>query len=174
MYADVVHPNDTGHILTSELLIALLEEVNGKSVSERAINETSPDLPTPVISDLFADCMLFQNKALKATESKGWSQPSDGGCWEASEPGSRVTFAFQGSLLFMGFDMDKGLESRVRFSIDGSVDQELKPDAHRRPIARNLVTGKHSVGIELIGASGSTNTVGKIKVWGVGGAGCQR
>jgi lysophospholipase L1-like esterase len=30
MYADVVHPNDTGHILASELLIALLNDVNAK------------------------------------------------------------------------------------------------------------------------------------------------
>ena len=30
MYADEVHPNDTGHILASELLIALLSDVNAK------------------------------------------------------------------------------------------------------------------------------------------------
>lgn len=28
LYADVVHPNDTGHILASELLISILEQVN--------------------------------------------------------------------------------------------------------------------------------------------------
>ena len=169
LYADVVHPNDTGHILASELLIAVLEQVNGQRSSGQPAPE--PQLPAPAISELFADCAFSQYQALKPAQQSGWSQSADGKRWESAATGSSIEFDFTGRVLFLGFDVDKGFGSRVTFSVDRGAPQALKPDAHRRPLARDLAPGKHRLRIEVSGAPAAGAPTDKIHIWAIGSAG---
>jgi lysophospholipase L1-like esterase len=169
LYADVVHPNDTGHILASELLIAVLEQVNGQRSSGQPAPE--PQLPSPAISELFADCAFSQYQALKPAQQSGWSQSADGKRWESAATGSSIEFDFTGRVLFLGFDVDKGFGSRVTFSVDRGAPQALKPDAHRRPLARDLAPGKHRLRIEVSGAPAAGAPTDKIHIWAIGSAG---
>ena len=169
LYADVVHPNDTGHILASELLISILEQVN----HQRSSGQPAPDtqLPSPAISDLFADCAFSQYQALKTAQQNGWNHSADGRQWESAATRSSIEFDFTGRVLFLGFDVNKGFGSRMTFSVDGGAPQALKPDAHRRPLARDLAPGKHRLRIEVSRDPAVGTPTDKIHIWAIGGAG---
>ena len=169
LYADVVHPNDTGHILASELLIAILEQVNRQRSSDQPAPDTQ--LPSPAISDVFADCAFSQYQALKPAQQSGWNHSADGKQWEIAATGSFIEFDFTGRALFLGFDVDKGFKSRATFSVDGGTPQALKPDAHRRPLARDLAPGKHRLRIEVSGDPAAGAPTDKIRIWAIGSAG---
>jgi lysophospholipase L1-like esterase len=169
MYADVVHPNDTGHILASELLIALLEQVNRQPPSGQPAPDTK--LPAPAISELFADCAFSQYQALKPAQQSGWNHSADGRQWEIAATSGSIEFDFTGRALFLGFDVDKGFRSPVTFSVDGGAPQALKPDAHRRPLARDLVSGKHRLRIEVSGTPATAAPTDRIHIWAIGSAG---
>lgn len=169
MYADVVHPNDTGHILTSELLIALLNDVNAKAgVSSPAIRG---DLPAPMISDLFAHCRYAQYADLKPTQNSGWTRSSDGNKWECpTKTDGAIEFGFSGKLLFVGYDIDKEAEPFTTFSIDGGKSQPLKSSPNRLPLAESLSPGEHRVRIEFAGSKAAQEAA-KVRIWAVGAAG---
>lgn len=170
MYADVVHPNDTGHILASELLIALLNDVNAKP--EPIFTASRADLPVPMISGLFANCRYAQGTDLKPTQNNGWTQTSDGTKWEsqASTDGA-IEFEFSGELLFVGYDIDKEAEAHATYSIDDGKAQPLKINPNRLPLAENLPPGKHRVRIEFAGSKSSQGATAKVRIWGLGSAG---
>jgi len=170
MYADVVHPNDTGHILASELLIALLGDVNAKHGPSATANRA--ELPAPMISDLFANCRYAQGSDLKPTQNSGWTQTPDGTKWEspASTDGG-IEFGFSGKLLFVGYDIDKEAEPFASFTIDGGLAQPLKSSANRLPLAEDLPPGQHRVRIEFAGSKVPAGSTAKVKIWAVGAAG---
>ena len=170
MYADVVHPNDTGHILASELLIALLNDVNAKP--EWSATTSRADLPAPMITDLFANCRYAQGTDLKPTQNSGWTQNADGTKWEspASTDGS-IEFGFAGKLLFVGYDIDKDSEPFATFSIDGGQAQPLKNSPNRLPLAEGLPPGQHRVRIDFAGSKALARSNAKVKIWSVGAAG---
>jgi lysophospholipase L1-like esterase len=170
MYADVVHPNDTGHILASELLIALLNDVNAKPESSGPASHA--DLPAPMITDLFAHCRYAQGTDLKPAQNSGWTQTAEGTKWEspASTDGG-IEFGFAGKLLFMGYDIDKDSESFAAFSIDGGKAQPLKNSPNRLPLTEDLPPGQHRVRIEFAGSKVPSGSNAKVKIWAVGAAG---
>jgi lysophospholipase L1-like esterase len=170
MYADVVHPNDTGHILASELLIALLNDVNAKPESGAPASHAA--LPAPMITDLFANCRYAQGTDLKPTQNSGWTQNADGTKWEspASTNGS-IKFGFAGKLLFVGYDIDKDSEPFATFSIDGGQAQPLKNSPNRLPLAEDLPLGQHRVRIDFAGSKVPAGSAAKVKIWAVGAAG---
>jgi hypothetical protein len=170
MYADVVHPNDTGHILASELLIALLNDVNAKP--ESSATASRADLPAPMITDLFATCRYAQGTDLKPTQNIGWTQNADHTKWEspASTDGS-IEFGFAGKLLFVGYDIDKDSEAFATFSIDCGQAQPLKNSPNRLPLADDLPAGEHNVRIDFAGSKVPAGSNAKVKIWSVGAAG---
>jgi hypothetical protein len=141
LYADVVHPNDTGHIRASELLIALLNDVNAKPESSATASQA--DLPAPMITDLFANCRYAQGTDLKPTQNIGWTQNADHTKWEspAFADGS-IEFGFAGKLLFVGYDIDKDSEAFATFSID---EKQSQPIAARRGPARRPAPRAHRI-----------------------------
>lgn len=170
MYDDVVHPNDTGHILASELLIGLLENVNAKPSANVKPNPTQ--LPAPMISDFFAHCRYAQYTDLKPTKNSGWTQTADGTKWEtpASTDGS-IEFEFSGELLFVAYDIDKAAEAHATYSIDGGKPQPLTINPNRLPLAENLPPGKHRVRIDFAGSKSPQGATAKVRIWGLGSAG---
>ena len=171
MYADVVHPNDTGHILASELLIALLNEVNAKP--EPTSKASHAELPAPMISDLFASCRYAQGIDLKPSLNSGWTRSSDGNKWECpTKTDGAIEFGFSGKLLFVGYDIDKEAEPFATFTIDGGKAQPLKSSPNRLPLAEDLPPGQHRVRIEFAGSKAPQETA-KVRIWAVGAAGTQ-
>lgn len=170
MYADVVHPNDVGHIRASELLIALLKDVKAKP--EPSTSASHADLPAPMISDLFANCRYAQYADLKPTQNSGWTQTSDGTKWEnPASTNGEIEFGFVGKLLFVGYDIDKDAEPFTTFSIDEGKAQPLKDNPNRLPLAEDLPAGQHRARIEFAGSKAPQGTTAKVRIWGVGAAG---
>ena len=68
----------------------------------------------------------------------------------------------------MGYDIAKGAEPLVTFTIDGGAPQPLKPDGNRPPIASGLTLAAHRVRVEYSGSKAPQTGVGQIKIWAVG------
>jgi lysophospholipase L1-like esterase len=169
MYADVVHPNDTGHILASELLIALLQQVKEQPAPD-AIPTT---LPTPMISDLFVDCRYAQYADLQPTANNGWKRTADGHRWESPATGGTIEFGFDGELLFLGYEIDAAAEPLVTYRIDGGSPRPLKRNPNRLPLAEGLTPGPHRILIEH--AASQPATAGpRVQIWSMGAAGKTR
>ena len=167
MYADVVHPNDAGHLLAAKFLSNLLE----KKLRETAIPDSSEDLPAPLISKVYENCQFSSHESLKVTANSGWERSSDQKSWEGYREGDSVEFEFTGQSLFLGYDFDKEQPPEAVFSVDGAKPQRLKEDAHRRPLASNISAGSHKIRIEIQRTGTTSGTPGKLKIWGIGGAG---
>ncbi len=167
LYADVVHPKDSGHRLAGRLLGKLLEN----TLSAQAAPAPAANLPEPLISDLYEDCRFFSYASLKPAANNGWTRSADQKFWEGSAAGDSIEFEFTGRSLFLGFDFEKEQAPQAVFTIDGGKPQPLKEDAHRRPVAANLSPGLHRIRIETQRTGAVSGTPGKLKVWGVGGAG---
>lgn len=170
MYADVVPPNDTGHILASELLIALLEKA--KSLPEAAAKH--PSLPSPMISDLFVDCRYAQNTDLKPSANSGWTTTTDKSKWESPAEGGTVEFTFDGELLFLGYEIDVEAEPLASYRIDGGESRPLKRNPNRLPLAEGLKPGPHTIRIEAASSSGRPSPNAKVRIWSLGAAGKTR
>jgi lysophospholipase L1-like esterase len=172
MYADVVHPNDTGHILAAELLIALLDDVNRNPPAATSESVSRENLPAPMITDLFANCHYAQYTDLKPTQNSGWTQTPDGTKWESpAATDGGIEFGFAGKLLFVGYDLDEEAERFATFSIDGGSAQPLKKSPNRLPLAEDLAPGQHRVRIEFAGSKVPQGSTAKVRIWAVGAAG---
>ncbi len=166
MYADVVHPNDTGHILASELLIALLEKA--KALPEPGAERTA--LPAPMISDLFVDCRYAQNTDLKPSTNSGWTTNADKSKWESPAEGGTIEFTFDGELLFLGYEIDAEAEPLASYRIDGGESRPLKRNPNRLPLAEGLKPGTHTIRIELASAASRQAPSAKVRIWSLGAA----
>jgi hypothetical protein len=164
MYADVVHPNDVGHGLATDLLVALLEQ-------ERKLPQPiapAAALPAPLISDRYARCAIAQRGNLKPTTVTGWTKAANG-AWESTTPDSVIEFTFSGTTLFLGFDVVAGQTAKLTCAIDDGKSQPLDGTGNRLPVAEGLAAGLHRVRITVAG--GQANPTGKVTIWAVGGAG---
>lgn len=166
LYADVVHPKDAGQLRASQLLFKLLQtSLDGKADSPQAT-----DLPPPVISNAYENCVFSIYESLQPVSNTGWERSSDQKFWESSKAGDSIEFEFVGQSLFLGYDFEKEQAPEAVFAIDGGKLQPLKEDAHRRPIASNLSAGTHRIRIDTQRKGTASGILGKLKVWGVGGA----
>jgi len=170
MYADVVHPNDTGHILASELLIALLQRVK----DQPAPAGMPTTLPAPMISDLFVDCRYAQYADLQPTANSGWTRTTDGHSWESPATGGTIEFGFEGELLFLGYEIDAAAEPLATYRIDGGSPQPLKRNPNRLPLAEGLSPGPHRVRIEFAPGPKPLPVAPAVRVWSLGAAGKSR
>jgi lysophospholipase L1-like esterase len=170
MYDDVVHPNDTGHILASELLIGLLENVNAKPSSDTKPSPTQ--LPAPMITDFFAHCRYTQGPDLKPTQNSGWTQNADATKWESSiTTDGSIEFSFVGQLLFVGYEITQESEALASYSVDGGPPQPLKINPNRLPLAENLPAGPHHIRINFTGSKAPQGSTDQVKIWAIGAAG---
>lgn len=166
LYADVVHPKDAGHLLAAKLLQTFLEKTN----ADTSVPVTAAGIPKPLISDLYETCRFSSYENLNAMTNSGWARSSDSKYWESGTPGDSIEFEFTGQSLFLGYDFAKEQAPQAAFSIDGGKPQPLKEDAHRRPIALNLSPGMHKLRVEIQRNGTPSGSLGKLKIWGMGGA----
>jgi hypothetical protein len=166
LYADVVHPKDEGHLFAGKLLRKLFESVLPNTDS----TQPAAEIPVPLISDLYESCRFAAYEELKTTANTGWERSADQKFWEGDAHGDAIEFEFTGHALFLGYDFEKEQAPKAVFSIDGGKPQPLKEDAHRRPIASDLRSGTHRLRIEIQRDGTASGPLGKLKIWGVGGA----
>jgi len=170
LYADVVHPNDTGHTLAAELLIGLLEKTQG--LPEPTARRTA--LPAPMTSGLFVDCRYAQHSDLLPTANQGWLRTADGDRWESPATGGAIEFGFEGELLFLGYEIDAAAEPLATYRIDGGAPRPLTRNPNRLPLAEGLSPGPHHVRIETAPAKSPPLDNARVRIWSLGSAGRTR
>jgi lysophospholipase L1-like esterase len=194
MYADVVHPNDKGHTLATELMVFLFEKARSEALSGAKLPQIPSTLPPPMISDTYTRCSLAQGPALVPVANNGWRRTANGRSWESGNADTSIEFETVGTVLFLGFDVDKPTEALTTYSIDGASPMPLKMEPNRPPLATGLAPGKHRIKISYAGskahAAKATPTPAtgaqpaatpwpdpagqapaKLSIWGIGSAG---
>lgn len=158
MYADNVHPNDKGHTLATDLMVRLLDQAKREAASGAKPAKVAASLPAPMISDDYTRCSLLQGQNLTPKANNGWVRSANGRSWESGSGDTSIEFETTGTILFLGFDQEKGLDKLCTYSIDGAAPQSLKADGNRPPLATNLAPGKHTLKIEYAGSKASAAT----------------
>ena len=95
IYADVVHPNDAGHDIASELLRSFLDASLAKLPAKDADLPALTPMPAPLISTTFEHCTLFRAADLKPLSAAGWTCVKSN-VWECSSAGGRLEYEVPG------------------------------------------------------------------------------
>lgn len=126
---DSVHPNDLGHTIYADTIIAYLKtQVDAKP-------SPSPKLPKPLVSDEFATAKLVAPGAAKleggwevlpADEKSGFVNRYKGGSINARQAGDSLTFEFEGTAIgiYQNVQKDGG---KYEWTIDDGVDAKEDP-----------------------------------------------
>ncbi len=171
IYDDVIHPNDAGHDIASELLRDFLNNSLAKLPKTDAELAPVAAVPAPMISDTYERCTLFRPADLKPLSSEGWVF-ADSRVWECGSAGGRLEYEVTGSILLLGRNIPATASKNVDIIVDGDAPRLLLPDGHNLPVAKDLKPGKHRVAVVVrpFGEAGKENTK-KVQIWWVGGAG---
>lgn len=126
---DSVHPNDLGHTIYRDTIVAYLKtQVDVKP-------SPAPKLPKPLVSDEFATAKLVAPGAAKregdwevlsANEKDGFVNRYKGGTINARKAGDSLTFEFEGTALgiYQNVQKDGG---KYEWTIDDGVDAKDEP-----------------------------------------------
>jgi hypothetical protein len=171
IYDDVVHPNDAGHDIASELLRDFLNDSLVKLPKTDAELAPVAAVPAPMISDTYERCSLFRPADLKPLSSEGW-QFADSKVWECGSAGGRLEYEVSGSILMLGRNIPATANKSVEIIVDGESPRPVLPDGHNLPVAKDLKPGKHRVTVVVhpFGEAGKENK-DKVQIWWGGGAG---
>ena len=159
--ADEVHPNDTGHAYAAQLITGLLDRVNDSRTEEIA-TPVIPELPAPLVSDLFEHTQLFTVENLTPTANTGWKECAGdariGNGWETDQPGSTLTFTVSGDAVSVLFWRIKGgmgraeawMDDREPVLLEGWFSADWGGYTPFQLIARDLGPGPHTLHIRLL------------------------
>lgn len=166
IYDDVVHPNDAGHDIASELLRSSLD------VSFDTLPKNGRDLPAiaqvpaPLLSDTFEHCTMFRAADLKPLSSEGWTCVKSN-VWECASAGGRLEYDVPGTVLLLGRTIPVAASNRVDLIIDGGTPRPLLRDGHNLPVAKGLTAGPHRIAVLVHPFDGTD----KVQIWWGGAAG---
>jgi lysophospholipase L1-like esterase len=169
-YADVVHPNDAGHLTAAAFLRGLLDK---QLDAPRATDSTGPaDVPPPLISDRYERCRLSRAADLVPTRQSGWTLV-DGRTWECGPSGGEFETAITGEVVLMGRKIPKEAEQAVFFSIDGADPQPIPADPHNRPLTSGLASSVHTLKliVKPYGTSTHSDSLSPVRMYDIGAAG---
>ncbi|MBL7965830.1 MAG: SGNH/GDSL hydrolase family protein [Prolixibacteraceae bacterium] len=181
---DQVHPNEAGHVLNGELICMALERAYKKFNSEN-IQEVSSSIPEPLFTDSFEFTSLFDGEALVPQTNKGWafdgSQQKSAG-WKSSVPGSVLEFEISGKVIYLSCWRINGPMGKAGISVDGGTpvvmdawfDQTWGGYRYMLPVGKNLLSGKHTVRIELLSEKNAQSTGNEFRVLCLGSAGIEK
>ena len=171
VYADVVHPNDAGHDIASELLRSFLNASLAKlPKNDRDLPALAP-VPAPLISDTFARCTLFRAADLKPLSAEGWTCVKSN-VWECGSAGGRLEYEAPGTVLMLGRNIPEVASNRVELVVDGGTPLPIVRDGHNRLVAKGLNPGQHRVAV-VVQPFGKTEkeSADKVQIWWGGAAG---
>lgn len=166
IYDDVVHPNDAGHDIASELLRGFLTaSLASLPKHDRDLPAIAP-VPAPLISDTFERCSMFRAADLKPSSVEGWTCVKSN-VWECGHAGGRLDYEVSGTVLMLGRSIPEVASNRVELIVDGGAPQPISRSGHNFPVATGLNAGQHRVAV-LVRPFDGTNSV---QVWWGGAAG---
>lgn len=171
IYDDVVHPDDAGHDIASELLRSLLNAtLESLPKDHRDLPAISP-VPAPLISDTFERCTMFRAADLKPLTTNGWTRVKSN-VWECGKAGGRLEYEVPGTVLMLGRNIPNAASDHIELVVDGGTPSPIKRDGHNRPVVKGLSTGLHRVAVVVQPFDGSEKeSADKVQIgWG-GGAG---
>lgn len=171
IYDDVVHPNDAGHDIASELLHSFLNtSLSQLPKNDRELPAIAP-VPAPLISDTFERCTLFRAADLKPLSAEGWTCVKSN-VWECGSAGGRLEYEVTGTVLLLGRNISVVAKGCVELIVDGGAPRPLLHDGHNLPVAKGLTPGLHRVAIVVHPfGEGEKEKAGKIQIWWGGAAG---
>ena len=171
IYDDVVHPNDAGHDIASELVRSFLNaSLDRLPKNDHALPAVAP-VPAPMISDTFEHCSMFRAADLKPLSSGGWTCVTSN-VWECGSAGGRLEYEASGTVLMLGRTIPEVASNRVELVVDGGTPRPVSREGHNLPVAKGLAAGVHHVAV-VVHPSGSSEkeSAAKVQIWWVGGAG---
>lgn len=173
IYDDVVHPNDAGHDIASDLLRDFLNDSLAKL--PKTDGELAPvaAVPAPMISDMFERCEMFRAADLKPLSSEGWEFVNSK-VWECGSAGGRLEYEVSGTILMLGRTIPAAAGKSVEIIVDGEPPHPVLTDGHNLPVVKDLKPGKHRVAVVVhpFGEAGKENT-DKVQIWWGGAAGLE-
>ncbi len=166
IYDDVVHPNDVGHDIASELLRSYLNaSLSQLPKNDRDLPVIAP-VPAPLNSDTYEQCVLLRGADFKPVSSNGWTCVRSS-VWECGSAGGRLEYEVSGTVLLLGRNIPAVAKGRVEIAVDGGAPRPLLHDGHNLPVAKGLNAGLHRVAIVVQPFEGAD----KVQIWWGGGAG---
>ncbi len=171
IYSDVVHPNDAGHDIASELLRSFLNaSLDRLPKNDRDLPAIAP-VPAPLISDSFAHCTMFRAADLKPLSAEGWTCVKSN-VWECGSAGGRLEYSIPGTVMMLGRSIPEVASNRVELVVDGGAPCPILRDGHNRSVAKGLNVGTHRVAVVVQPFSGSEKeSADKVQIWWGGAAG---
>ena len=146
IYDDVVHPNNAGHDIASELLRGFLNASLGKlPKNDRDLPALAP-VPAPLISDTFERCTMFRAADLKPVSAEGWTCVKSN-IWECGSAGGRLEYEVTGTVLMLGRSIPEVANKRVELVVDGGTPRLISREGHNLPVAKGLNAGLHRVAV---------------------------
>lgn len=182
---DAIHPNQRGHVFTGELLAAFLDRAREGYRKDKAPSAV-PDLPPPLISDVFEHCKLFDREDLQPIANRGWTfrevKPAKHSGWESAEPGSVFEFKVEGERIFVSWWCFRGAMGMASVTVDDGKPVVLDGwtsatwGGYRNTcaVAPGLKPGVHTVKIELLDKKHPESTGHQFRIQGIGSAGAAR
>ncbi|OQA33175.1 MAG: hypothetical protein BWY57_01401 [Betaproteobacteria bacterium ADurb.Bin341] len=168
LYDDVVHPNDAGHDIASELLCGFLASALAKLPNDdRALPAFAP-VPAPLKGDTYERCVLLRGADFKPVSSNGWTCATSG-AWECGSAGGRFEYEVAGQILLLGRNIPAAAKGCVELIVDGGAPQPLLHDGHNLPVAKGLTPGLHRVAVIVRPFEGGE--ADKVQIWWGGAAG---
>ncbi len=146
IYDDVVHPNDAGHDIASELLRGFLNASLAKLPAKDSDLPAIAPVPAPLISDTFERCTMFRAADLKPLSSAGWTCVKSN-VWECGSAGGRIEYEVRGTVLMLGRNIPVAANNKVELIVDGGTPRPIVRDGHNRPVAKGLNAGLHRVAV---------------------------
>jgi len=166
IYDDVVHPNDVGHDIASELLRGFLNAALAGLPAKDSDLPAIAAVPAPLNSNLFERCVLLRGADFNPVSSNGWTCAKSG-TWECGSAGGRFEYEVSGTVLLLGRNIPAAAKERVELVVDGGAPRPLLHDGHNLPVAKGLNPGLHRVAIVVQPFEGAD----KVQIWWGGGGG---
>lgn len=178
LYADYVHPNDTGHAWVGRFVASMLKA----SLAEKpAILPNAPDTPAPLVSDVFEFTQLEEGALMEPVMNEGWERGHDiyGHYFEAAEPGASLEFEIAGSRLFVMYYRIQGAMGQATVSVDGEEADTLEGwyeqtwGGYRatRELPGDFEPGTHRIRIEIAKERNLASDGHLFRIYGIGAAG---
>lgn len=170
-YADVVHPNNEGHDVASQLLGKFLSDSLAKMPAPNQPLPQVANLPAPLITDTYEHCFLFRGQDFKPITAAGWTHTTPN-FWECSPTGGTLECEIPGKDIFLNLSVPAAAAKSIDLGIDGA---QPVPTSKFYKIATGLTPGMHKVKVIVHPyPPGADPKKDAVKLWWGGGAGCPR
>ncbi len=176
VHADVVHPNDRGHRLATDLIIHALEQALAALPEEGEI-DTIPPLPPPLHAGAFEHVELHWAGEWELESCEGWSvEPGDwrGKWWASSTPGSTMELKVLGSVLCIYANRAADINGVAEVSVDGKSAKTygwFDGDVFSSGLLfRDLGRGPHTVRVGLLDETWPQGDDHTVRIYAIGSA----